>query len=581
MLRRTARTLSKRTPGYVFWRQSSLTELEHSKRNYLLSERPVPLAHIARRMARVKARYDDTQDFHERNLLRGEYKYFTGKLCDLRGAPSGDMILVLQCAAFFGFWDASQVDRILAELFLLLESLEAIELVALFTCMPQLRRQESELYRRVATELVSAVPDLTTHECLQVCHACTAETPAELVDKVLKELADHHDELTPAQCVEVVDTWSVAPQQVRLRMTSRMSAIRQVALDHVEELSCMDIAVLYTSLHASDDGDELSESLQRRLLQAFARDLTLTCPRSTALIFTAARRSHSLSLELTQMMADRVLFLSTDFTPAELLAVFQLYVESLVSLSVLSADLQAESAAVNLLEVRTSARPFPLVGDTAAVVATTVVPSPALSRSASTSITTATRQHVLEREVAAQNLATLRHVCEGLSAQLVTTLESASAYVSVASQMEIVELYASAVMQLELSATNSASGGNAGVNDAQRSSSFESMGQLLRLLPQSRRVLQLVSSKLIANMRSSSLALLVQLLEQANILGNTALQDAVVTAAVQELVTRDVHGLTTEAALALERRLSSLTQLRAEHQRRLSSAFIPKVRRCV
>ncbi|KPA78066.1 putative mitochondrial hypothetical protein [Leptomonas pyrrhocoris] len=581
MLRHTARALSKRTPGYVFWRQSSLTELQHSKRNYLLSERPVPLAHIARRMARVKARYEDTRDFHERNLLRGEYKYFTGKLCDLRAAPSGDMIAVLQCAALFGFWDAAQVDRILAELFLLLESLDAMELVALFTCMPLLRRQESELYRRVAAGLALVVMDLTTHECLQVCRACTAETPVELVEKVLEELSDHLDELTPAQCVEVLDTWSVAPQQVRLRTRDRLSALRQRALDRVEELSCMDVAVLYTTLHAMEGEGELAESLQRRLVQAFTRDLTQTCPRSTALLFTAVRRSHALSLEVTQWMAGRVLFLATDFTPAELLAVFQLYVEHLVALCALAADLRAEMAAAAQLETPNSARPSLADGGRAAMAASHIAPSAASFRTHSAPATRTTRQHILEREAAAQNLATLKHVCEGLTAQLATTLESASAYVSVASQMEIVELYASAVEQLELGATCSVSAGGAGKYGAPSSSSSEAVGQLLRLLPQSRRVLQLVSSKLIANMKSASLALLIQLLEQANSLGSAALQDAVVAAAVQELITRDITGLTTEAARALERKLRSLTHLRAEHQRRLSTAFIPKVRRYI
>jgi hypothetical protein len=577
MLRQTARVLSKRTPGYVFWRQSSLTELEHSKRSYLLSERPVPLAHIARRMARVKARYEDTRDFHERNLLRGEYKYFTGKLCDLRAAPLGDMIAILQCAAFFGFWDAAQVDKILAELFLQLEALEAIELVSLFICMPQLRRQESELYRRVAAALIPVVADLTTHECLQVCHACSAETPAELVEKVLVELTEHQEELSPSQCVEVLDTWSVAPPQVRLRMTERVSSPRQRALEHVDELSCMDIAVLYTSLQANDDGndDVLTESVQRRLLQAFTRDLTHTCPRSTALLFTAVRHSYSLSLELTRLMADRVLFLSTDFTPAELLAVFQLYMNNFASLCVLSADLQAESIVAGVhLPLPT---PFPLLQEGGAA-ATAAGGSPVMS-SAGRSLTSsaATRQHLVEREVAAQNLATLQHVCEGLSAQLITTLESASAYVSIASQMEIVELYAGAVAQLEWGATNTAAASTA----AGTSSSPAAMAQLLRFLPQSRRVLQLVSNKLIANMKNASLELLMAVLEQANHLGNAALQDAVVAAAVQELITRDIGRLSTETALALEAKLRSLTQLRAEHQRRLSSAVIPKVRRYI
>ncbi|CAJ1021376.1 hypothetical protein Q4I30_002563 [Leishmania utingensis] len=572
MFRRSACWLSKRTPGYVFWRQSSLTELEHSKRNYLLSERPVPIGEVSRRMARVKSRYEDTRDFHERNLLRGEYKYFTGKLCDLRAASLGDMVVVLQCGAFFGFWDSAQVDRILAELFLQLEGMKAVELVALFVCMPQLRRQESNLYHRVAVELVPLVPDLTTEECLAVCRACTTETPPELTESVLRELAEHSEEITLTQCVEVLDTWSVVPAAVRFRVRDTMECVRQRALRHLEELECMDIAVLYTCLQkeANADGADsiLSEALQQRLLKAFIRDTSRTCPRSTAMLFSAVRGTHSLALELAQQMAARALFLSTDFTPAELLAVLRVYVEGLVSLSVLSAELQA-SRTPTLLPGAAS-----LVGVTAALndspsSAALVTSPPFLSPSPS-----AARQRVLEMEQATQSLSVLQRVGDELSAQLVEMLDSASAYLSVASQLEIVELFVDAVEQLSGCSSMDAGGPRGG-------SGRDAAAQLMQLLPQSRRALQLVSGKLIANMKTLSLAELLQLLEQANFLGSAALQDAVVAAAVQELITRNIDGLTAESALALEQRLRALTELRAEHQRRLSTAIIPKVRRFI
>ncbi|KAG5508855.1 hypothetical protein JKF63_05358 [Porcisia hertigi] len=573
MFRRSSCWRSKRTPGYVFWRQRSLTELEHSKRNYLLSERPVPLGEISRRMARVKSRYEDTRDFHERNLLRGEYKYFTGKLCDLRAARLGDMVVVLQCAAFFGFWDAAQVDQILAELFLQLEGMEAVELVALFACMPQLRRQESALYHRVAAELVPLVPNLTAEECLAVCRACTAETPPELTETVLRALAKHQEEISPAQCVEVLDTWSVASAAVQSRVRDAMDSIQEYVLRHLEELECMDIAVLYTCLQGEGSAGRakvaLPEALQRHLLKAFMRDVSRTCPRSTAMFFSAVRGTHSLALELAQQMAERALFLSTDFTPAELLAVLRVYVEGLVSLAVLSAELRAAHA---------PALPPGATPPVDATVAlhgscpgTALVTAPPFSPSSSPS---AVRQRVLEMEQAAQSLSTLQRVAEGLSAQLVETLASASAYLSVASQLEVVDLYVDAVEQLSVgcSVDMGVTGGGSG---------GEAATQLLQLLPQSRRALQLVSSKLIANMKTLSVSELLQLLEQANTLGSGALQDAVITAAVQELITRNIDDLTTESALILEQRLRALTKLRAEHQRRLSTALIPKVRRFI
>ncbi|KAG5482074.1 hypothetical protein LSCM1_05793 [Leishmania martiniquensis] len=573
MLQRSSCWLSKRTPGYVFWRQSSLTELEHSKRNYLLSERPVPLGEISRRMARVKSRYEDTRDSHERNLLRGEYKYFTGKLCDLRAARLGDMVMVLQCAAFFGFWDATQVDRILAELFLQLEGMEAVELVALFTCMPQLGQQESELYRRVALELVPLVPDLTTEECLAVCRACTAETPPELTEAALRDLTKHLEDISPAQCVEVLDTWSVVPAAVRFRLLATMEGVRQRALSHLEELECMDVAVLYTCLQEEVSAGRAdfisSEALQRRLLSAFTRDMSRTCPRSTAMLFSAVRGTHSLALELAQQMASRALFLSTDFTPDELLAVFSVYVEGLVSLSILSAELRASRPPALPPGAALSVDAAAALHDSPSRAA--LVPTPPLLSSSSLP---AARQRVMEIEQAAQSLSALQRVGDGLSAQLAEMLDSASTYLSVVSQLEIVELYVNAVEQLAL-------GGSVDGGDPCRRTGKDTTVQLLRLLPQSRRVLQLVSSKLIANMKALSLAQLLQLLEQANTLGSTAFQDAAVAAAVQELITRNIDGLTSESALVLEQRLRALTQLRAEHQRRLSTALIPKVRRFV
>ncbi|KAK7194977.1 hypothetical protein NESM_000420300 [Novymonas esmeraldas] len=553
MLRRLPWWLSKRTPGYVFWRQSSLTELEHSKRNYLLSERPVPLGEIARRMARVKSRYEGTRDFHERNLLRGEYKYFTGKLCDLRAARLGDMVVVLQCAAFFGFWDAAQVDRLLAELFLQLEAMEAVELVGVFACMPQLRRDVCELYRRIAAELVPRVSDLTTEECLAVCRACTGDTPAELTERVLRELAEHLEDLSPAQCVEVLDTWSVTPAAVQHRVRHAMDGVRARALSSLAELECVDVAVLYTCLKSEPDA---TEGLQRRLVHAFTRDVSRACPRSTAMLFSAVRGAHSLALELAQQMAERVLFLSTDFTPDELLAVLRVYVEGLVSVCAVSAELHAAPLLLAATATATT------VG---AALPTSSPPPPTL-RSTSASAA-ASRQRALEREQATQCLATLQRVSRGLTAQLVGVLDSASAYLSATAQLEILELFVDAVEQLTTT------------DDADGQAGREATAHLVRLLPPCRTVLHLVSGKLIAHMKALSLSELLRLLEQANSLGSVALQDAAVAAAVQELLTRSIDGLTSESAAALEQRLRSLTALRPEHQRRLTTALIPKVRR--
>lgn len=90
-------------------------DIETSQRGYLFAGggKPVGLGEIVRRMIQVKARYRETVNDGERTLLRGEYKYYSGKLCELRAAQTADLIVYLECAAFFGFWDVGQVDRIL------------------------------------------------------------------------------------------------------------------------------------------------------------------------------------------------------------------------------------------------------------------------------------------------------------------------------------------------------------------------------------------------------------------------------------------------------------------------------------
>ena len=102
-----------RAGGYAFWRESTLQQLESTKRPYLLQERPFPIAEVVKRMIKIRRSYDSASDNHERTLLRGEYKFFTGKICDLRGAHPDDMISYLESAYFFGFWDAEQVAKIL------------------------------------------------------------------------------------------------------------------------------------------------------------------------------------------------------------------------------------------------------------------------------------------------------------------------------------------------------------------------------------------------------------------------------------------------------------------------------------
>lgn len=530
MLRWSPAALAKRTPGYVFWRQSSLVELEKAKRSYLMSERPVPIAEVARRMVRVRARYEAASDHHEKNLLRGEYKYFTGKLCDMRVARPSDMIAFVQCASFFGFWDVSQVGRVMSELLLKLSELTPNELLLLFISLPGVRKQRSELYQKVASKLAEAVPDLTVQECLAVCSACDDTVPASLLRALLSAIEAEAASLTPAQLVDVLDTVSVAPAAVQQQFGGLWDTVKSLAVRGSEELGCMDVAVLYTALQAGGDCDAATS---RRLLQRFLSQApTAACARSSAMMFSAtAAESLTASLGFAQHMQDRALFLATDFTPAELVAVFKVYLSCLVAM-------------------------------------TTLVESHAKSP------TTASASLSTELAEAAQRQAGYRHVLEELHDQLLLLHDNASAYVSTAQQMELLEVYATAVADLEAAVTATPPSSSP---DSAPSAKAHAVSVLLKQLPQTRVVMRLLADKIVAHMRSASMAQLVKLLELGNELGPSLLPDAVLSAALHELIVRE-WTLTGDEAEGLNEVLTGLTDLREEHQRRIRVALVPKVR---
>lgn len=526
MLQRSLLALAKRTPGYVFWRQNTLVELENAKRNYLMSERPVPIAEVARRMVRVKARYEATGDFHEKNLLRGEYKFFSGKLCDVRAARATDMIAFLQCAAFFGFWDTSQIERVMAELLLKIAELTPNELVCLFVTLPGLRKQQSELTGRAAARLARVVPDLTLQECLAACAVCDEATPAALLRGLLSAIEAEAASLCPAQMVEVMDTHSVAPPAVQREFAGLWDAIKARTVGCSNELGCMDVAVLYTTLQAGADCD--AASAQKLLGRFVAQAPTGACARSTAMMFSAtAAASLTASLQFAQLMEVRVVFLSTDFTPAELLAVFKVYLGCLVAMTAL-VEGHAAAAAGGRQQQQPLSTPL-----------------------------------AAELREALQRQAAFRHVVAELNEQLVALLQGAGAHVSTAEQLDLLDAYATAVADLA-----AAGEGRDGAWAA---------SALLRQLPLTRDVMRVLADKLISKARGAPTPQLMRLLELANDLGPAILPDAIVAAAVQELAVRE-WALSGDEAAELTGFLAGLTGLRAEHQRKINLALVPKIR---
>lgn len=209
-------------------------DLETSQRSYLFAGggKPVALGEIVRRMVQVRARYNETVNDGERTLLRGEYKYFSGKLCELRAAQTADLVAYLECAAFFGFWDVGQVDRILEVLHQRSMSLwlnassssphhptstpengrpspavstrlpsadeiDVEELRRLLLCLPMLRKEGSTMYRHACHLFTATLTSeegpmkelLSPEDAAALLLASTSQTPTALLLVLLEILA--------------------------------------------------------------------------------------------------------------------------------------------------------------------------------------------------------------------------------------------------------------------------------------------------------------------------------------------------------------------------------------------------------
>jgi hypothetical protein len=149
MLWRTPLAFAVREKGNVFFRTAVGAVTARAAQTPLLRERPHPLAEVVRRMVRVRVRYEQSADEKERVLLRGEYKFFTGKAVHMRDASVTDLVAAVSCAGFFGFWDTAMLDEALELLFARADELSAVELCQLAQDLPRVDRARSPLMRSV------------------------------------------------------------------------------------------------------------------------------------------------------------------------------------------------------------------------------------------------------------------------------------------------------------------------------------------------------------------------------------------------------------------------------------------------
>ncbi|KAG8343099.1 hypothetical protein ERJ75_000103600 [Trypanosoma vivax] len=520
MLRKVLWLRSKRTPGYVFWRQSTLVELEHAKRNYLLSERPLPIADIARRMVNVKSRYLATKDFHEQNLLRGEYKYFSGKVCDTRHARPEDMVAYAHCGSFFGFWDAGQMDCVLRELFLKLDELGPNELVTLFTSLPALRKQTGELYTHVSRRLVDEVPGLSLEECVRVATACDESSPhallKNLIRAILPEVACGN--VNSAQCTELMDTLgSCCPPEIQRDCELFFHELKRSMVSGFSQLSVLDIAVACASLRLRD---ELDAAAADKAVRLFVDRREEACARSTALMFTSVGNN----IEFVRAMGDRVVFLTTDFTPTEMLSVFAAYLRNVLSLR---AGLQGDAKGTSFFALN-SLDPKGMRGSS-------------------------NTHFPIELQLAQRHLTALTCVLRMLMDQMVSTLESATAFVSPAAQVQYLAVFHEAIKSLHGDASH-----------------------LIKLLPSIGRCMRLLCAKVIASLFQYTYSELVGVLQLSGSLGNSV-TNSIVGAVVQELIRRDVCVSSAEAE-GICATLQQISGLTADHRSRIERTLIPKLR---
>ena len=209
--------LTTRTNGFVFWRENgALRSIDHRSHYELVTgERPFPLAEICLRMVRIMTKYTQTEDQHERTLLRGEYKYFTGKTCDVCGAQPRDMIAMLQCFGHFGFWDIRLSNKISIELARQLHRLTTTESVQLFCALRGIKQRRSALCSAVALQLQKNSSELSVTEAVKVLSECDAESPSQLVHSLLQQVAAcGPDVLTHEECLSTLSAATCLPPDV-------------------------------------------------------------------------------------------------------------------------------------------------------------------------------------------------------------------------------------------------------------------------------------------------------------------------------------------------------------------------------
>jgi hypothetical protein len=314
-------------------------------------------------MIKIRRSYDSASDNHERTLLRGEYKFFTGKICDLRGAHPDDMISYLESAYFFGFWDAEQVAKILEELSLHLEDMNTSQLVSLYCVLPGVKRSHTKFVLALLLRLHSQLDILSLDERLRLLSNVTLESAvfvlneglhvrtcqdrpkviAELYADVVRSLEVDSSRLGPRDCASILIALGCVcradgmrtlracegfVQQLKLRVLESLRVAEDSGQTEGEDSalnSPLDAAFVCNALLALETLDVTSLSALRSF---FLARLNTCCATAMAMMFHAAP-----SLSFAKAVESRVVYLLPDFALEELLEVAEVYFQGLVESS--------------------------------------------------------------------------------------------------------------------------------------------------------------------------------------------------------------------------------------------------------
>lgn len=567
----------------MFWRQRTLIELEKSKRSYLLNERPYPVAEIVRRMVRVKVKYSASSDFHEQTLLRGEYKYFSGKLVDLRGAQLGDMIAYVEMGAAFGFWDSSQIDRIMDELTLHLSNMNSNQLMHLLVAISGVRKHQSRLYQIVAAALVPLVDDMAFEDAALLVKCCEVDDPPPLLESLFARLASELGRVSARTAIAALSAMTCVPKSIQLHYEVLIQELKCVIVDEVQQarlddgecstspqggnedgtttvtdhtaLTLVDLATVSEALVALETFDLTTREC---LMRAFVFRLKEACPRSLAMMLYACD-----SQDLARVAEGRVLHHLMRFSTEELYAVTKVYLKSLSDISkILSRQrLRGTSKSTSGSQTDALVHGAVILSSNPPRSSTTTTLLDDLSGDEALPIT------LEERNAAEARRRELVRVVHDLLHQLLQHVQSSTAQ---------------AHPDIYLGLLRCCADGTAEENELLGGSSIL------------RQTVHAVCSKMVSLAREMSLDQLVEFLILSSSLGRLSLHASVVAimdvmrsrvaaAVVQRSreQSRDVFGVSSSEAAILYNTLAELTGFNALQRRKLDADILPLLRRCV